>query len=227
MASSERPRYEFFFEPEALFKTDDGLLIAQPDVSRQQYYSIEYVNANEYDEKQRNSSHSHSNSHYHSVGRYGTLNERSSSDTSYPSDTGDDDEKDSDSDCFSDSDSSEELDWKCCVNHIDFLGGGPFDVDPLRRHGIDKESGRSSSDGLDDFLSDVLEETNRKKRKEAMLLTVQRKNKWHLLSAPHSIPIPSNVNRHGFKSSFSGSNQTPLCRRCKHVFVEPKVQRIH
>ena len=40
--------FQHFIEPEALFKTNDGLLIAQPDVSRQQYYNIEY-NINEED----------------------------------------------------------------------------------------------------------------------------------------------------------------------------------
>jgi len=233
MSSKERPLYEFYFEPEAVLKTDDGLLIAQPDVSRQQYFCIESVNIKDSDDipGARGTA-------FHSNGRYGTNYEGTSSDTSYPSDLDDDKESDSDSD---DSDDDEELDWKCCLNHIDFLNEGPFNISNALHHHKHRHShynydrhrhrhrkrGRinddSSRSGLDDFLSDVLEETNRKKRKEAMLLTIQRRNKSHLLNAPHSIPTPFTLNRNAFKSSFSGSHQTPLCRRCKHIFVEPKV----
>ena len=218
MASNERPLYEHFVEPEVKFKSEDGLLILQPDVSRQQYYSVEYVHDESCGHKHETTVHSHADRQYiaNQSASSELLSDRlSSDDTSFLSDLDDDKESDSDS---SDSDDDDELDWKCCVNHIDFLGEGPLSGDHRRchhhHHTRRGQRGGASSDGLDAFLSDVLEETNRKKRAEALLLAMQRKNKWPLLLNPK---------RRGLKSSFSRSPETALCRRCKHIFEEPQV----
>ena len=143
-----------------------------------------------------------------------------SSDTAFP-DLYDDKESDHSS---SSDDDDDELDWKCCAKDIDFLNNAHTDRHRIE-HGVKCRAERAArGQGLDSFLDDVLEETNRKKKTESMLLAMRRKKKLHIINAPKRLHILSN--RNGMKSSFCRSPRAPLCRRSKYTVSEPQVDLI-
>ena len=231
MASSQKLLFDEFLKPEALFKTPDGLLIAQPDVSRQQYFNIEYDN--DCDNKMHPI-----NTSNKPTPKYQTRNSTVNINTSILSQLWTEEQAhsessdDSDEEFYKDDDTTDtdddDIDWKCCGKNIHFLSNYEDDDKDLNLHTNNewkqklKQSTTSSkhgatNNGLDAFLSDVLEETYHKKRNEAILLSMQRQNKSHIINSQ------SVYKQNQSKSFFSSSHHSKLCPRCFHIFTNPKV----
>eukprot|EP01083_Nonionella_stella_P299576 1018259_1 len=230
MSSQEKLLFQRFLKAEALFKTDDGLLIAQPDVSRQQYYNIEYDNGD------RDSSVSYHPNHKR-MHRYQERDSTTNINTAILPQLWNDDQSlyelestDDDSSLSSeDDDDDDDVDWNCCAHHISFLNDYDNDVkisDDGPTHTPNRSKLRASAHhksntGLDSFLSDILEETYHKKRNEAILLSMQRQNKSHI-HTQNSKQLRKTQNHN--TSSFSSSHHTKLCQRCCHIFLNPKAR---
>merc|ERR1712130_868134 len=108
-------------------------------------------------------------------------------------------------------------DWKCCGQNIQFLN----DIKDKNKIKEDKKTKttnyikNNSNDGLDAFLSDVLEETYHKKRNEAILLSMQRQNKSHIIDTQNTKKAhKSSTTKTSF---FSSSHHSKLCQRCCHI----------
>eukprot|EP01084_Bolivina_argentea_P259087 437049_1 len=179
MSACDKLLFEHFLKPEALFTTNDGLLIAQPDVSRQQYYTIEYDN-NEND----SCDHNYNKPQPKYQQRNSTANINTSLISSLYNDNDSNDSNDSyststDSSDIDDDDDDDDVDWKCCGHNISFLNEYSDDL-KLIDIDIDKDKyfkkrnknpmnynnniNNTNKNGLDAFLSDVLEETYHKKK---------------------------------------------------------------